>query len=200
MAFERETVLALPEPVVRARHVRSTVLLSSISAVRAAGFGEAYVNALAPEHREMLLGSVVGMWIPMNVALAHYRACESLALTTDTQVALGRAVFDRTQGTLLGTAVKLSRAAGASPWTVLPLFQRFWLRGFDGGGIAVYKLGPKDAQIDCFAVEVNDVRYFRNALRGLVIGVLELFTAKMYVKELSGAREPGSVHYRAQWA
>lgn len=200
MSFEREVVLALPEPIVRARHVRSTVLLSSIAAVRAAGFAEQYMAALPPQHGETLRESVVGMWVPMEVAVAHYRACESLALPTESQVTLGRATFDRTQGTLLGTAVKLSRAAGASPWTVLPLFQRFWLRGFDGGGIAVYKLGPKDAQVDCFSVEVNDVRYFRNALRGLVTGVLELFTSKCYVKELTGSREPGAVHFRAQWA
>jgi hypothetical protein len=201
LGAEREVVLSMPTPIVAARHIRSTVLLSSVAAVRSAGFGDAYMKALDPQHRSFIEGSVVGMWVPMETAVAHYRACDSLGMSNDTAVSLGRSVFDRTAGTLLGTVVKLSKASGVTPWTILPLFQRFWGRGFDGGGIAVYKLGPKDAQIDAVAIPVNDVRYFRHALRGLVMGVLDMFSAKTYVRELVGIkRDDGAAHLRVQWA
>jgi hypothetical protein len=201
LGSEREVVLSMPTPLVAARHIRSTVLLSSVAAIRSAGLGEAYMSALDPKHRSFIEGSVVGMWVPMDTAMAHYRACDSLGMSNDTAASLGRSVFDRTAGTLLGTVVKLSKASGVNPWTILPLFQRFWQRGFDGGGIAVYKLGPKDAQIDAVAIAVNDVRYFRHALRGLVMGVLDMFSAKTYVRELVGIpRDTGAVHYRVQWA
>jgi hypothetical protein len=131
--------------------------------------------------------------------MAHYLACDHLELDADTVADLGRATFQRSSGALLGTTTRLATTAGASPWTVLPYFQRFWLRGFDGGGIHVVKLGPKEARIEVARCGFCQSRYFRNALRGLVSGVLDLFCTKSYVHVRPGATE-SALSLRAQWA
>ena len=87
-----------------------------------------------------------------------------------------------------------------TPWSVMPHFQRFWERGYDGGGVRCTRLGPKEARLELVAVRVVDSRYYRNALRGLVMGVVELFCNKAYATESPGKRGPGTVSYRVQWA
>jgi hypothetical protein len=195
-----EAVLPLALEVSVARHFRSTVLLSSVAAVRAAGHGDAYSAALPREFHDTIFHAIAGVWLPMDVALAHYAALDSLHLTPDEATALGRSTEERTRGTLLGTAVRLAKEAGVTPWTVFPLFQRFWERGFDGGGIAVYKLGPKEVRLDCVKVPCNESPYFRSALRGLIWSMLDLFCTRCWIHERAANRAPQSSSYRAQWA
>lgn len=195
-----EIILSMPTPVVPARHMRSTLLIASINTLRTLGRFDDYAAHLSPEHKEMLLTAIAGTWVPMDVAMAHYDACETLGLPIDQQVANGRVVFDKTSGTLLGTAIRMAREAGITPWSVFPYFQRFWERGYDGGGLAVYKAGPKEAVFEVVSVRLLESRYFRNALRGLTGAMTELFCRKAYVTEKPGQRAPSSVTVRVQWA
>jgi hypothetical protein len=199
-AFEEEVIVPLPGHVTPARHARSTVLIGSVSSIRELGRFDEYLSHLPLAHQETLLGAVAGTWIAIDVALAHYEACDALHFSVDQQVQNGRVTFEKNRGTILGTIVKLAREGGVSPWNVLPLFQRFWDRSYDGGGVRVVKLGPKEARLELVAVRIVDSRYYRNALRGLVMGVTELFCNKAYVTETPGKRGPGTVSYRLQWA
>jgi hypothetical protein len=187
-------------PLAPARHARSTVLLGSLAVVREAGKIDAYQAQVPGPHREILMSMVAGAWIPIEVAFSHYEACDTLGWSIDQQVANGRATFDKTAGTLLGTMIRMAKEAGVTPWTVFPHFQRFWERGYDGGGVAVYKHGPKEARLDLLAIHLADSRYYRNALRGLVTGIISYFCTKAYVTERPGARAPGTMNLRVQWA
>ncbi len=69
-----ETILAFPVPCPPVRHARSTILLGSMASLRAAGHFETYAAALPVEHRDVLFQTVAGVWIPVEVARAHYRA------------------------------------------------------------------------------------------------------------------------------
>jgi len=195
-----EVVLALPTPVIPIRNARSTVLIGSLASVREAGRFAEYEVQLTLAHREILLNLVAGTWVPIDIAYAHYDACDHLGFTPDQQVANGRSTFDKTSGTLLGTVIRMAKEAGVSPWTVFPQFQRFWSRGYDGNGISVYGSGPKEARMELVQSRLADSRYYRNALRGLVLGVTELFCKKAYVTERSGTRAPMSASFRVQWA
>ena len=176
------------------------MLISSLAAFRAVGHFDRYVEALPTEFHDVILNTVAGVWLPMSVALAHYGACESLGLTPDAQAAMGRETFERSKGTLLGTAVRLAQNAGVTPWTVLPHFQRFWMRGYDGGGIRITQVGPKEAQVDLVAFELVQFVYYRNALAGLISGLLGLFCQRVYVKpRRPPARAAREVSFRAQW-
>jgi hypothetical protein len=196
-----EVVLALPAKVAAARHMRSTILLGSLASLRGAGYFDAYRSALDARYHDALFQAVAGSWIPFDTAMAHYRACESLGLAPDKVVELGRSTFDKTGGTLFGTVLRLAKGAGVTPWTVLPQLQRFWDRGYDGGGIRVLRLGPKEARIELVQCAIADSPYFRYALRGVVVAVLHMFCSRAYVHELGQApRASGSMVLRAQWA
>lgn len=196
---QEEVILALPERFEPVKHVRSTLLLSSVASMTAAGYRDAYFEALPKELHATIRDAVAGVWLPVEVAMAHYQTCSSLGLSRDTLIRLGRTVGEKTQGTLLGTAVRMAREVGVTPWSVLPQFQRFWNRAYDGGGLAVYKLGPKEARIEAYKAAPFDTPYFRAAICGLAPGVLELFCTRAYMHERPGQRAPGSGVFRIQW-
>jgi len=196
-----DIILPLPATFGPVKRVRSTLLISSCAALRERGSLPAYLAALPPEYHAPIVEAVAGVWIPIEVAQAHYNACGTLGLTQDVQVVMGRQVGARMHGTLLGTVVRMAKEAGVSPWTVLPQFQRFWMRAFDGGAFYAEKLGPKEVHLEVQKVPLVDCTYFRVGLSGLIMGVLDLFCQKSYVQE-RGARKrtPGSAIFRVQWA
>jgi hypothetical protein len=179
--------------------VRSTIVLASRdSLLREGGFSR-YEEALDGEAHRLLAEAIAGEWLPIGLAAAHYRACDALGLGASTVVAMGRATNDKIKGTLYGTFIRLFREAGGDPWNVLPHWQRFWTRAYDGGALRVTKLGPKDARVDVLSCSLCASPYFRFALRGLAIGFIEVFCNKAYASEISANRRD-SVSYRFQWA
>lgn len=192
-------MLALPASLHPVRKLRSTLVLASIESVRTRGRFSDYERALPVQHREALLKAVAATWISLDAAKAHYAACDSLGLSAEQQTLAGRSTFEGARTTLMGTAVGLARGAGVTPWHVMPMLQRVWERGCDGGGVMVVRAGPKDAHIDIVQCELLASPYMRNGLRGLTAAIMELFCTRAYVTE----RRPcgaASVYYRAQWA
>lgn len=177
---------------------RSTWVVASRRALQEHGHHERYVELLAGEHKREILESVAGTWLEMRVVRAHYEACDRLGLTSQEQLAMGRAVGDRAQGNLLATAVRLAQGAGVTPWTVFPQFDRLWRRGANGGAVAVVKLGPKEARLDVRGCELFDVPYFRTAFRGVLLGIVGLFCQRVYVHDVT-PRAAGTAAFRFQW-
>jgi hypothetical protein len=196
-----QPMMSTPAPQRALRQVRSTLLVASLGAIRDVGKMDDYVRALPAELHTPVLEAIPGTWMPVATAVAHYRACDMLGCSHAEVVGIGRRVFDRLQGTLLGTAVRLSRQVGVTPWTVMPQFPRFWTRLFDGSAMHGWRVGPKEARIDILDMPLCDSFYFRNALCGQGMGVLDLFCSKAYVGErrIPGA-SPGRVSLRVQWA
>ncbi|HEX8791317.1 MAG TPA: hypothetical protein VF765_10245 [Polyangiaceae bacterium] len=194
-----DIILAFPSPVPPMRHQRSTLLQSGMATLREAGLYEAYVGVAPRAVREEIEGAVAGMWIPIETAVEHYLACDKLGLSSESVSKLGRATFDKSKGLLLGAATSLARGAGVSPLTLAPHLQRFWLRGYDGGGVQATRLGPKELRLDVIASPVLKSAYFRAALRGLCTALFELVTRRVYV-HLDAARGPDTaVMLRVQW-
>jgi hypothetical protein len=194
-----EVILPFPARIEPVREVRTTVIVTSIAVLRSTGHFDQYAESLPPEVRDVIVHSVAGAWIPIDLALVHYGACDALGLQPDEIAALGRTVFDKVGGTLLGTMFRMAREVGASPWTVLPHLQRFWDRAYRGGGLCITKTGPKEARGEVQQARICDSIYYRNALRGLLSGVLELFCQKAYVT-ITRDRRPAGATFRMQWA
>ena len=94
----------------------------------------------------------------------------------------------------------MAREAGVTPWAVMPHFQRFWSRAFDGGGLYIEKKGPKEARMEVHKAAQADCVYWRAALSGLGMGLLDLFSRKAYMQETTKRRVPGFASFRIQWA
>jgi hypothetical protein len=199
-AASGQPLLSTPGPQRALHRVRSTLLVASMAAIRDLGKLDEYLSALPDAHHAAILEAIPGNWMPVATALAHYRACDTLGYPPGAVVDIGRRVGDRLRGTLLGTAVRLSREVGVTPWNVIPQLPRFWTRLFDGSAMVGWRVGPKEARVDVLDMPLCDTAYFRSALCGQAMGVLDLFCAKSYVAERKASGSPGSSSMRLQWA
>jgi hypothetical protein len=179
--------------------VRSTLLASSVRVLRAQGLLDRYLALLPSALHDPVLSAVAGSWMPLSIAMAHYGAADSLGLSTQEQFENGRRVADQIQNTMLGTVARAAKGAGVTPWVGLEYFQRLWDRIMVGGSGAVYRLGPKEARVECHGVPLVEYAYFRNAWRGMFAGSGALFCSRMFVTELPRLRDAPFV-LRVAWA
>lgn len=176
---------------------RSTLVVASLQALRERGYFERY-DALLRTHREKILSVVGGAWLPMGVARAHYEACDALGLTKAEQFDMGHVVGDRARRSWFSSALKVARGVGATPWSIAPYLGKLHERTINAGGVAAYRLGPKDARIEYVGNELLDIPYFREASRGLLHAVAEMFCERMLSHDLPG-RRTGAARFRLQW-
>jgi hypothetical protein len=194
-----EVLLPLPDRILPVTHVRSTVLLASIEGVRQSGRFDAYRRLVPAQHHQALFESVAGAWLPVEAGRAHYLACDKLGVSPSEQVQMGHRTAERAGESMVGTVMRLAKQAGATPVLYFTQLQRLWARAYDGGGIAVYKTGPKDARLDVVSFSLCESPFYRNALRGWVQGLAALFSTRVYLREAPQPAGSNSVSYIAQW-
>lgn len=167
-----------------AKHFRSTWLTASQATIRLRGFAQRYEDAIDPEYRDRVLAIVPGMWMPMEVARAHYLACDKLDLPAADLVDIGKAATKRANATTLQFMTRIAQGAGATPWAILAQTPRLWAHTADDGAIGVARLGPKEARAEFIGYPMAGIRYNRITMRGIVGAVVELFCKKAYVREV----------------
>ena len=188
-----------PNDIPPVTRVRTTLVLSSRRALTERGLFARYSERLAPADRTILDNIIAGRWVPIDVALSHYRAIEALALPTSEQVALGGAVGNQIQGTLVATLLRMAQGLGLTPWTGVQQYARIWDRLFLGGDLLVEKIGEREAAVTMYNLSLLEVPYFRVALRGLQeSGLSAIYSvSRIHVVELGVMGL--SVKYRLTW-
>ena len=198
---EREWVLPLRHPEDRIRpvtHVRSSPIVTAQGLLRAAGKLDAYTAGLAPDSRADVFAVVPGAWVPVETALAHHRAIDSLRLAPSEQIALATSSGEKMTSALTGTILRMSHKIGVTPWTLLPHSQRIWDRICRGGDISVERVGPKEAVVRMVGLPLFSTSYFRVAIRCVLQSGLALWCTRGYVTEV--AWSPTTVTFREAWA
>jgi hypothetical protein len=197
-----EEVIPLPPRahVATASHFRGTWLAGSIRALRARGLHEAYFAALPLESADAIRASIAGEWLPVSVAVDHYRAIDGLGLSYADQVAIGREVALHAQGAAVDVAAKLARGLGATPWTVFGQLDRIWRRTWIGGAVAVLRAGPKDARVRIVRWPCASVAYCRSAMCGVLTGLAEPVAHRVFVSPIARESDDQVLGYRVAWA
>lgn len=183
----------------RVSKVRGSLIVSSLQTLREKALVERYLRNLAKEHHEPLLFALAASWLPIELAMAHYQACEAMELTEAEIDAIGQHVSNRIMGTFLGTLLRSSRSlgAGTSPMVPLRQYHRLWDRLLVGGSCAVSHSGPKDVTIESRGLPAFRYRYFRMAYIGLIKGAGLMFTRTIYTRVRSATDE--SLTLEASW-
>jgi hypothetical protein len=200
---EAEDFLPLPMSADRIQpvtQVRSTLITASIRALQTRGDLERYLRALPANLHVTMTQMVAATWVPFSQAEAHYCACNALGYGPNEFAEMGRDVGNRIHGTILATAVKMAKGAGATPWTSFAQFGRLWERTFIGGGIAVRKLGPKEAYVDVVGLGLVSIPYYRSAQRSVFLGLIDLFCTKAYAFDVPRTTTATGTTYRFSWA
>jgi hypothetical protein len=180
-------------------HVKSTLLLGSLRALRARGHGDAYMARVEPQVAATISDGGVPRWLTIDVAEAHYAACDALRLTTDEMLKIG-AVVAPTAASGVSIILKAARTTGADPWTALERAPTYWSRMYFGSALSVTKTGPKDASIHIRRNALARYAYWRTGLRGIVLELARALSEAAYVREVAqGAMVNDAVTYALSW-
>jgi len=168
------------------RNVRGALIASSLQTLREAGLFDRYVSHLPAQYHEPVLYGLASSWMPLEIAEAHYKACDDMQLDDSQLIAMGEAVSKRIMGTFLGTLLRTGRTFGAAPtpWLVLCQYHRICERILDGGKFMVIEVGPKDAIVQTRGLPLFRFRYFRTATLGMFRGGVNVFAKSCFAKEL----------------
>jgi hypothetical protein len=165
------------------------------------GHFDAYTRLLPAEFHDPVLRTLSATWLPIDVGVAHYRACDALALEPPELIAIGEAVGDRIQGAFMRTLTQAVRGAGVSPWTLFKRFDRLWERLLVGGSFELTKVGPKDLAIEVRSARLPHFNYFRNGFCGVVRAGFKFVGIRVaYVKVARWDRATDRFTVRAAWA
>ena len=203
MAEKIDWLVPLPAPrdqISDARQFRSTWLTASQAALRDRGLIAKYEARLEPSRKQEILSAVPGMWLSMEIARAHYLACDALGLPAEELLAIGMAATRRANATTLAFVARLAQGTGVTPWTVLAHATRLWQHTCDGGAIGIARHGPKEARIDIIGFPLAAIPYCRITMRGIALAVIELFCRKAYAREAPGLADARSIVMRVSWA
>jgi hypothetical protein len=181
------------------RAFRTTWLASSLSALRDRNLMDSYLQLLPRSLHADVMGSVAGQWAPIELALAHYTACDQLDLPEAELLAIGAAVTKRVHGSVLNTAVKLAKQSGVTPWVVLSQLARLWDRIWAGGGVCVYQLGPKDALVQVVGWQVARFRYVQRSMPGVIQATIELFCRRAFATHLHNLSNESTLVLHTSW-
>jgi hypothetical protein len=180
--------------------VRSTLLSASLTSLRAMGWEKRYFDALPRELHDQIRMLTAGTWLPVEMGVAHYGACDRMGLSSAEVEEAGRSVALRTQKTFVGTVGKAAAGAGATPWTVFEHTHRIWGRIFEGGDHLVYRLGPKDLEVHCLGCALLGVGYFRAALGAYYAALAGLVGRSVHWRESVERRgQDAAAAFRLSW-
>jgi hypothetical protein len=182
-----------------ATHFRTTWLSFSLRTLTRHGLAERYFASLAPAFHGDMRSLVAGQWQPMRLALAHYEACDRLELPESEIFAIGKESGAGVHGAIYKAMLRVAKEAGATPWSALTGAHAEWHRSWRGAGMAVYRLGPKEARMEYAGYPFAHLRYVRLAVRGVIAGVFELVGAKAYVHEVAELCGAKTLAYRVAW-
>lgn len=168
--------------------------MSSQTTLRAEGLYERYWSLLAAEAREEITQLGAPSWLPLGVALAHYRACDALGLSELRVADMAQRVGANRDGTFLGVALNLARGLGATPLTMGNQLPRIWQRAFQGGAVSCVQTAPKELCVQVDGWPCAGIPYCRYSLRGLCVGVAKLVAREVHGREVSSSAEELVLH------
>ncbi len=161
--------------------VRGSLIASSLETLRQLGLFDRYIAHLPAEYHEQILYVIAASWVPIDVAMAHYRACDEMQLAESELHEIGQYVSKRIMGTFLGTLMRTATSVIA-PGSALRYYPRLWDRLLMGGGCTVSTLGSNEARIESRGVAMFRYRYFRVAYTGLIRGAATVFRSSVQTR------------------
>lgn len=171
---EPETIIALPSAVQPVTHVRSTLIQSSLKQLKAHGRFDAYEQRLPQARRAEILDTLAPTWLAIEVAMAHYQACDELDLTTLELKRIGEAVGDRMGNMLIGALARAAKLTGITPWQFYGQLGRAWSRAFQGGCAGLTRVGPNESLIELRGLPLCRFAYFRHGCAGAFNAIANL--------------------------
>lgn len=187
-------------------HYRSTWIVSSIDCVRSIGQYDRYRDALrrvdrehTPGAEEAIVSALANSWLPIQFAYAHYLALDRLGISEEAWFqAMLTAEGGHVRRTWHAQIIAAAQKPDAAAWGLLPQIPKWWPRSAQGGGMALYRLGPQEARVDYHKCMLLDLPLFLHSSRSVLSIFLSHFCPQLSASTLPH-RKPGRASFVFRW-
>jgi hypothetical protein len=155
-------------PIEPVTHARSTFIVAAMQMLRTHDLFARYGEALAPGFREQILSLVAGMWIPVELAIEHYRAADRLDIHPLTIDAIGNEVAQRTFKNAVSSAFKRLNRSDVTPWDIFAFSHENNDQHWRGGDRQIIREGPRQALYEWAGQPCASVPYFNKSVAAFV--------------------------------
>lgn len=166
--------------------VRSTLIASSLLALRDLALEARYFEVLPESHHGTIRSLGVGEWLPIELVAAHYAAYDAMHLSEQQIATIAATSQRRTNGAMLRALGAIVRQVGGlSASLLVKHIPRLWERSFRGGHVLVEPLSPKDVRLRISGLRaIGESPYFRSAITSHYAFGLGLFASSGEVRVL----------------
>jgi hypothetical protein len=149
--------------------VRRMLIHSSIAELIRLGLYTSYCDQISSDSLERINELLGPGWMPLELALAHYGACDKLGLEAKEIELLGSRAGAKIGDLLLPkTPQGGSQVEQQDLWKITGAFSRMQHRIYDGGSSQYSKLGPKKLLIEYKNNPLFAIDYYRSAYTGFM--------------------------------
>lgn len=157
--------------------VRNTVIQASLGELREAGHYERYSEHIDADALRELSSNLAPCWVSIELADAHYAACDAMRLNDEELRRIGEAVGVRVRETSIVVAGKKTADETVDVFGMMRQLHRVWKRIYQGGSVQITKLGPTEELMEFLGFSLNRHHYFRFANLAAIVAVHEAIGA-----------------------
>jgi hypothetical protein len=149
--------------------VRRMLVHSSIAEIGSLGLYDTYVDQIPRSALDRIKELIGPGWMPVELAIAHYTACDKLHIEDEAIFRLGLRAGDKMGSALLvAGAQPRIETKDRSPWPLLPAFARMGRRIYDGASAQYVRTGPNSLQVEYYGNPLFSFHYYRVAHTGFM--------------------------------
>lgn len=158
----------IPHDAARGRlsAVRRMLVHSSIAELQELGLYDRYCTVIPPASLERIHALIGPGWMPVELALDHYAACDRLRLDDKVILDCGLRAGDNMGRALLVAGT--TNETGGSPWSLVGAYSRMGRRIYEGCSAQYVKVGPNMLQIEHLQNPLFSYHYYRVAHGGFL--------------------------------
>lgn len=149
--------------------VRRMLVHSSIAELGAFGFYDRYSQIVDPNSLNRIRELIGPGWMPVELALEHYSACDRLQLSDKAILEAGTRAGDKMGSALLVAGAQPQvESKDRSPWPLLHAFARMGRRIYDGASAQYVKTASNCLRIEYLSNPLFAFHYYRVAHCGFL--------------------------------
>jgi hypothetical protein len=149
--------------------VRRMLVHSSIAELGAVGLYDGYCQIVDRGSLERIRELIGPGWMPVELALEHYSACDRLQLSDEAILAAGMRAGDKMGSALLVAGAQPQiESKDRSPWPLLQAFARMGRRIYDGASAQYVKAASNTLRIEYYGNPLFAFHYYRVAHCGFL--------------------------------
>lgn len=182
--------------------VRRMLVHSSIAELRQSNVYDRYCSLIEPASLARISELIGPGFLPVELALEHWGACDRLGLSDDQILAIGENAGEKMKDALLVAArsTGAEQSAERAPWALIPAYARMDRRLYEGGSTQYVRLGPKQVQVEHAGNMLFAIRYWRTAHVGFMRTAFGSLGVEISDVKLSPYRsDAGQTEVRLTW-